>query len=165
MIDPSAINAIAKKREKENLKFRTFLKNRADEEELDGQFLALHNELFSGYDCCQCANCCKATRTTVQEDEIAPITEHLGVAKQEFVNTYLSMDNGGYELKSPCPFLTASGKCAIQECKPEECRDFPHTDKPERIDSLLGIVSFAEQCPVVFEMLERLKKIYRFRKR
>lgn len=165
MIKPSEINAIAQKHENENLKFRSFLKNRANPDVLDMQFLELHNELFSSYDCCQCANCCKAYSTTLQEYEIAPIADHHGLSKQDFAKKYLAEAVGGYEIKAPCPFLTASGKCTIQACKPEECRGFPHTDKPERLESLLGIVMFAEQCPVVFEMLERLKRIYGFRKR
>ena len=32
-----------------------------------------------------------------------------------------------------------------------------------RLSSLLGVLDFARQCPVVFEILQNLKKIYRFR--
>jgi hypothetical protein len=53
----------------------------------------------------------------------------------------------------------------IEECKPKTCKEFPHTNKPERLWSLLGVLSFAEICPVVFEILERLKQIYRFKTR
>ena len=59
MIEPSKIKETAKRYEDENLQFRSFLKNRADYDELDKQFLDLHNELFAGYDCCKCANCCR----------------------------------------------------------------------------------------------------------
>ena len=46
MIQPDKIQAEARKKEKENLKFRTYLKNHADEDELDRQFLRLHKELL-----------------------------------------------------------------------------------------------------------------------
>ena len=70
MISPKKISAAAAKREDENLRFRTFLKNHADPDELDRQFLALHKELFAGYDCCRCGNCCRAYSTTLTEEEI-----------------------------------------------------------------------------------------------
>lgn len=164
MIEPSKVKAAAKAREDENLKFRSFLKNRADEDNLDRQFLKLHNELFSGYDCCKCNNCCRAYGTTVQEYEFAPIAGFLGVTEEEFAKEYLFQGAEGYELKGPCKFLNEDGKCAIYECRPEECRDFPYTDKPGRLWSLYGVLEFAGECPIVFEILERLKDIYRFRR-
>ena len=51
MIKPAQIEQEAKKKENENIKFRSFLKNHANEEKLDQDFAWLHKELFSGYDC------------------------------------------------------------------------------------------------------------------
>ena len=65
MLKPTEVKAKAQKLEEQNYKFRTFLKNRADGDELDAQFLALHKKLFAGYDCCKCANCCKAYRCRI----------------------------------------------------------------------------------------------------
>lgn len=48
MISPGEVHKAAKKKERENLRFRSFLKNHTDDEELDRQFLALYNELFEG---------------------------------------------------------------------------------------------------------------------
>jgi uncharacterized protein len=44
-------------------------------------------------------------------------------------------------------------------------REYPFTNKPERLFSLLSIIDFASEYPVVFEMLERLKKTYGFKGR
>ena len=49
----------AGKKEKENYRFRTYLKMHADPDELDAQFKELHQVLFSEYDCSKCRNCCK----------------------------------------------------------------------------------------------------------
>ena len=46
MIVPRKVKFEAKKRENENIEFRTFLKCNADEKELDEQFKKLHEELF-----------------------------------------------------------------------------------------------------------------------
>lgn len=43
MMHPDKVKEEAKKRENENFKFCTFLKCHADEDELDSQFLRLHN--------------------------------------------------------------------------------------------------------------------------
>lgn len=42
----------------------------ADEEEIDEQFLKLHNELFEGYDCNYCGNCCKKYPYTNQPERL-----------------------------------------------------------------------------------------------
>ena len=60
MIAPRKLVFEAKKKENDNLRFRTFLKCNADEEELDRQFSELHAELFEKYDCSRCRNCCKS---------------------------------------------------------------------------------------------------------
>ena len=163
MLEPPKVYVEAKKREKENIRFRTFLKNRAIPDELDQHFLALHNALFTNFDCCKCANCCRSYSTSLEESEVDSIATFLGLSKRNFTEEYLALSIEGYELKAPCRFLKKNGECEIQACKPATCKGFPHTDKPGRLESLLGILSFAKICPVVFEMLERLKVIYRFR--
>lgn len=41
----------------------------------------------------------------------------------------------------------------------------PYTDQPERLWSLLGMLDTITICPVAFEIFERLKKEYGFRRR
>lgn len=163
MISPEEVCKAAKKKERENLRFRIFLKNHADDEELDQQFLALHNELFERYDCSQCANCCRAYSTVFEEDEISAISDHLGMTAESFQAKYLAQGEEGLELKGPCAFLKDDGRCEIESCKPRQCREYPYTDKPGRLFSLYGILTSAEHCPVVYEIMERLKKMYYFR--
>jgi len=166
MVEPFEVEETSKKLEGENIKFRSFLKNRADGDELDAHFLNLHNELFPTYDCSKCRNCCKTYDTYLEETEIKSIAEFLGQTENDFKNEHLIQTEEGYKIKGkPCSFLCADGICQIQEFRPSACRDFPFTDKPERLFSLFGILEFAEVCPVVLEILEELKKIYGFRNR
>ena len=170
MVSPKEVKAKAQRLEDQNYKFRTFLKNRADDDILDEQFLALHNELFMDYDCCKCANCCKTYRIPVADDEIAKIAAFLHMTENDFSDKYLCSADGGeekpYLLKGkPCSFLKSDGQCLIEGCKPEDCAGFPFTDQPERLSSMLSIIQHAEVCPVVYEILERLKKMYGFRNR
>ncbi|MCL2529513.1 MAG: YkgJ family cysteine cluster protein [Coriobacteriia bacterium] len=169
--EPSKVREVAKLAEDSNNEFRLFLKGFADEGELDEQFLTLHNELFVPYDCSDCRNCCKKYKASITENEAELIAKFLQITPQEFLGQYTEVDTDGfldepgklYLSGSPCSFLDADNSCRIEECKPSECREFPYTNKPERLFSLLSIVQFAAVCPVVYEILERLKQLYEFK--
>lgn len=166
MIETSKVKEVYKKVEDENYSFRAYLKNHAAADELDKQFFKLHKELFLTYDCSKCRNCCKEYSATFEEDELAVVAGFLNVNEKDFRDKYIKEKFGEYQLNvRPCCFLKEDGGCEIEECKPESCRNYPFTDKPDRLFSLLGIVESSGICPVVFEMLERLKDEYRFRRR
>lgn len=172
MLKPNEVKAKAVKLEKQNWDFRTFLKWHADDEELDSQFLALHNELFASYDCCKCNNCCRAYRIILSIADVARISGYLGMSENAFYNEYLEPDENdsegneqfAFEAK-PCVFLEKDGRCRIQDVKPSDCMGYPYTNQPDRLSRMIAVIEFSETCPVVFEILERLKKIYSFRKR
>ena len=163
MIEPSKVRAAAIRREKENIRFRIFLKNNADPDVLDKQFLDSHEELFSGYDCRACGNCCRVYYINLEDSEVDSIAAYLGVSRRDLVEKLHGRSDGGYGIKPPCRFLGEDGGCAIYERRPAVCGDYPHTNKPGRLYRLINVLSTAEHCPIVFETLERLKKLYRFR--
>ncbi|SHI15191.1 YkgJ family cysteine cluster protein [Clostridium magnum] len=108
----------------------------------------------------------KMYQITFEETEIEQASKLLKITKKEFMDKYIEETTNGYDIKGkPCCFLTENGACEIEKCKPEGCREYPFTNRPERLLSLLSIVDFASVCPVVFEMLERLKKTYGFKRR
>ena len=51
------------------------------------------------------------------------------------------------------------------KAKAINCRRYPYTDQPDRMGSLLSIIESAAVCPVLYEILERLKEEYHFIKR
>lgn len=72
---------------------------------------------------------------------------------------------GNYQTKnSPCDFLQTDGSCKLGECKPENCKNYPYTNQPERLWSLYSVLDAVGVCPVAFEIYERLKQEYGFRK-
>jgi Fe-S-cluster containining protein len=143
MISPAGVTAVVQKLEAENLKFRTFLRSRVNDDELDAHFRRLHTELFADYDCCACTNCCKEYTILIGADEVSPVARYLGTSDGEFIAEYLTENvnpdenEGEYKFKaSPCAFLGEDGRCEVQECKPSVCRDYPYTDKLRaRIDN------------------------------
>lgn len=164
MLKPSEVGAAFARKKAENWTFRTYLKNHADPDELDEQFQMLHDELFAQYDCSQCRNCCKELVASIEEEEISPAAALLGLSAAEFKERYLKVENGEYLFKTkPCCFLDTEANCMIHQCMPETCRNYPYTNKPDRLLSMISTIESALICPVVFEMLERLKKIYHWR--
>lgn len=166
MLLPRKVKFQAEKKENENMAFRSYLKANADEEELDKQFLQLHQELFAEYDCSKCRNCCKAYHGVIPEADIERDAEYLSITKEQFMQFFLKpqLTEGGYQtLHKPCDFLSEETReCRLGECEPENCKKYPYTDQPERLHSLYGVLEVVSVCPVAFEIFERLKKEYGF---
>ena len=165
MIVPRKVKFEAKKRENENIEFRTFLKCNADEKELDEQFKKLHEELFANYDCSRCRNCCKMYCGSIPEEDLEKDAEYLGITKEELINSYLikkESENTSVTKHHPCDFLEEDGNCKLGEYKPENCRKYPYTNQPGRLQSLYSVLEAVEVCPIAFEIYERLKKEYGF---
>lgn len=125
MVQPNKVRTEAKKKEKENYKFRTFLKCHANEDELDCQFLRLHKELFAGYDCSKCRNCCKMYKGSIPVEDIDRDAQYLGITPEQFIDTYLEKEeyDMNYQTKhKPCDFLQEDGKCKLGDGKPDSCK-------------------------------------------
>ena len=166
MLAPRKVKFEAKKKANENLAFRTFLKCNADEKTLDRQFKEFHKELFEQYDCSRCRNCCKQYYGLVSKEDLKKDATHLNMSEKEFINTYLIKDEteNGYRTKHiPCDFLNQDGSCKLDDCKPENCKNYPYTNQPERLQSLYSVLEVVGICPVAFEIYERLKKMYCFK--
>ncbi len=167
MIAPDKIIAEAKRKEPENQEFRMYLKMHADEEELDRQFLRLHQELFADYDCSKCGNCCREYYGTIPENDISRDASYLGITEDQFIDFFLEWDPLEHEYSTkhkPCDFYQEDGTCRLGNYKPESCKEYPYTDQPERAWSLLSVLEAVSVCPVAFEIYERLKEEYDFKK-
>lgn len=95
MLSPDKVQPEAQRKEKENLKFRTYLKCHADEDTLDKQFQRLHRELFAEYDCGKCRNCCKMYCGTIPHSDLEQDAAYLHMTEEELVKTYLVKDEYG----------------------------------------------------------------------
>lgn len=166
MVKPEKVWEEFAKKEDENYSFRAYLKSHADSDELDEQFRRLHEELFSTYDCSTCRNCCRAYAPRFDDVEIVKVMEYLGLTQEAFVDSFRArIPEGSGDEHQSCLFLEKGGECRIEPCRPSVCRDYPYTSKPGRLSSLYSVLDEAKVCPVVFEMLERLKAEYRYPRR
>lgn len=161
MINPKNVKRFARKKEEENYAFRAFLKEYANPKAFDKKVNRLHRELFANYDCSKCRNCCKGFHGSIPAEDLEKDAKYLKLDVAEFKRKFLEKDDaeGNYITRhTPCDFLQLDGSCRLGECRPVACKEYPHTNKPDRIESLISMLDNAEVCPVVYEIIERLKQ-------
>lgn len=144
----------------DNLAFQTFVK--LDVPLSDRPLTALVQEItadvWQHIDCRTCANCCSVRQAVFSRAEAERIAAHLGLTLAEVRARYLKPDaeTGKYITHSlPCPFLDGT-QCSIYAVRPTVCRDYPHLHKNFRA-RVAQAVDNAETCPIVYNVVERLK--------
>ena len=146
------------KNEKENFKFRAFLKMQ-DSDEVDRIVHRINKEVTDQIDCTACANCCIKLHTYLSDSEIDKLAEIENLSRDDFMAANTEEDDpldGPYLKEIPCKYLKDK-KCTIYEDRPEECRSYPNTHKDEFSSRTFGMISNYEICPIVFNVYERLK--------
>ena len=148
----------AKDTHKENKKFFAKLKKRPPKN-LDQIMQELHHEEFQRTDCLECANCCKTTGPLFTDKDIERIAKHLRLKPQQFIESYLQVDEDGDHIlqQVPCTFLGSDNYCSIYEVRPKACREYPHTNRKkfQQISNLtLNNVAI---CPAAFNIVEAMK--------
>ncbi len=85
------------------------------------------------YECQRCGACCKwPGDVKIEENEVAPIAEYLGLSEIEFIEKYtrLRQNRKGLSLiekaNHECILLSRDNVCMINEVKPLQCQGFPN---------------------------------------
>lgn len=166
------LKEIARRSEKDrddNWDFRSYLKGFLDwsDRRLDSLVHELAEEVSAQIDCTTCANCCRAMSTAATKADMIRIGKRLGMSAAEFEKQYVtSKGEYGDKLISgvPCRFLNGC-LCSIYEDRPRDCRDFPHLHKPRFRSRSMSVIENASACPIVFNVLNELKRRLRWRGR
>jgi len=158
------IKQLASIREDENFRFRTFLKGK-DGDKVDKIVHRLHKEITEQIDCTICGNCCCQLKTELHQEDIDVLARMENITPENFKEKYCEKDvfNDTLLKSLPCRYLEGK-KCSIYENCPKECKQFPYTDKKGFVSRLLGMINFYEFCPIVFNLMEKLKDEMRFRR-
>jgi Fe-S-cluster containining protein len=149
----------AKEKHAENKKFFSKLKKRPPRN-LDYTMQELHHAEFKRTNCLDCANCCKTTGPLFTNTDIVRIAKSLRQKPQQFINTYLRVDeDNDYVLKQvPCVFLGADNYCSIYEARPKACREFPHTDRKKFQQITNLTLKNVAICPAAYNIVEEMKR-------
>jgi len=161
----------AEKKEDENLKFRRFLKAKCnlEQEEIDARVFAATRRVWAGIDCTKCANCCREVHPGFSEEEVDRLARRLAMTRQQFVEAYLERsephsDTPWTTRTTPCPFLK-DNLCSVYEDRPADCSGYPYLYEPEFVSRTLAMIERTFTCPIVYEVLEELKKSLGFLRR
>jgi len=159
--DLNKIKKLSSKNEKENWKFRTFLKwCDLPEGKIDSIVHELFQKVLAKIDCKSCANCCKKALPLLDEADIKKFAKGLGITILEFKEEYLidaEEKSGKFTFnKKPCPFLR-NNICSHYDLRPEDCRSFPHLHKKKFTSRLINVIENCFLCPIVFNVYELLK--------
>ena len=149
----------AKETEKETKKYFAKLKKKPPKN-LDVVMQDLHETAFSKIDCLACANCCKTTGPLFTDKDIVRISKHLRLKPQQFIETYLFIDeDNDYVLQQlPCPFLGQDNYCSIYDVRPKACSEFPHTNRKKFHQITTITLKNVSICPAAFQVVEAMKK-------
>ena len=142
----------------ENDAFRSYLQ-KLDGNGLDEKVHALNNIITPQIDCTVCGACCKQLMINVTEDEKIRVATHLNITSADFQEKYLEESMQGKLIMGsiPCHFLAYS-KCTVYENRFTECRAFPHLHETNFKGRLFGTLIHYAMCPIIYNVVEELKK-------
>jgi Fe-S-cluster containining protein len=165
------IRTQAEKKENENDRFRRFLKFKCnlEPEEIDKRVFAATRRVWAGIDCTQCANCCREVHPTFSEEEVDRLASRLSITREQFIEAYLQRsepgdDNPWTTRAKPCPFLK-DNLCSVYEDRPADCSGYPYLYEPDFRSRTLGMIGRTFTCPIVYEVMEELKRSLGFLRR
>jgi len=163
-LDLEKIKRLAERNEENNWRFRAFLKF-GDDHKIDRIVHGLYQEISRDIDCTQCGNCCRELRPLLAKKEVKLLANFINIPEDEFREHYTEVDHNDKKTRlreTPCAFLKDK-KCTVYECRPADCRSFPHLHKRDFTARLINVLQNYSICPIVFNVYEQLKIEMRFR--
>lgn len=114
---------------------------------IDAKVKDLNDVISREIDCLDCGNCCQNLRPIATDEEMSKFV------KAEDIETYKYAYGFTCKNINLCDF-----KCQVYLERPQECQDFPYMDRPHFSGRKHEILQNAEVCPIVYNVLESLKK-------
>lgn len=160
--DLETIRQCARAQEDEDIRFRQFLRYRLpwSDSRLDSVVQQIAREVEAVIDCTRCANCCRVLEVSLGEDDLARLADHLGMTSTGVAGRYAirSAHCALAFAQHPCAFLH-DNRCQVYPARPGDCRAYPHLDKADFRTRMWQLLTHAENCPIIFNVLQRLKQV------
>jgi uncharacterized protein len=164
--DIKEIVCLSRQNEKENWKFRAFLKKvKLSSRIIDRIVYSLAENISPEIDCKTCANCCTKISPIFKNKDIDRLSSFLHIKPVDFIQKYLLRDeDDDLVFKSmPCPFLKDK-LCSIYDARPDNCKGYPHLYENHFVARLINVLNNYPLCPIVFNVFEELKKNDNFKR-
>jgi uncharacterized protein len=155
------IEQLARQREDENWRFRCYLKTvDLPCARIDALVRKLYQEVSAQIDCTNCGNCCWVMLPQLTGADIKRLADHHGLPVKQFRSDLTKTDSEEGNVVEfntmPCPFLQ-DNRCTVYDCRPRDCRSYPHLDKKDFVFRLNQAYNNCSVCPIVFNVYEGLK--------
>ena len=163
ILDLEKIKQLGERNQSANYRFRSFLKG-GNSAQIDKVVHELCDFYYSNIDCTKCGNCCKVMKPLILKKDLKSLSLATNRTIDEFRKEYTQIDEDGDMNfnRLPCPFLKDL-KCSVYDCRPNDCRSYPHLHKKVFISRLFGVIDSYSVCPIVFNVFEDLKSRLHFR--
>ena len=160
--DLDTIYKLAQQQEDENIRFRQFVKYtlKWSDRRLDDLVGNIVHQVEAAIDCRACANCCRVLEVSLDTEDLLLLADHLGRPVEEIDADYAARGTlcDCSFAQSPCAFLQEDNLCSIYSARPRDCREYPHLQKGQFRQRMWQALSHAEDCPIVFNTLQQLKR-------
>ena len=165
------IRRLGEKKRAENLRFRKYLKSHAF---VERQFRKAAEQVQDQIDCRQCGECCRVTDVQLAERDVEKLAHFLGISGKAFLEKYTALDEDGALIlrRTPpaegspggCVFLQGND-CMVYEARPGNCERFPHLLRGSASleAKMWDFVDRATYCPIVYNWMEQVKGLTKFR--
>lgn len=155
------LKALALRNEEAHFQLRTTLKQSPmSSSKIDRFFHQANAAVSAAVDCTLCANCCVVSSPVLEQSDVDRLALKLGMPPEQVQERYLREEEDGALVfaAQPCPFLE-NKRCTVYDDRPSDCRAFPHLDKKDMVSRLLAVIDNAQTCPIVYEVLERVRRV------
>lgn len=100
----------------------------------------------------------------INETEADNLSSHLQLSRENFDKKYIEKGSSGMMLLNsiPCHFLS-DNKCTVYEYRFEGCKEFPALHLPGFKKRVFTTFMHYDRCPIIFNVVERLKEELNFK--
>jgi Fe-S-cluster containining protein len=158
------LSVIAKRAEPDwadNWNFRAYLQQDVDPPTLDQTAQTVNAAVSVEIDCTTCGNCCREVYPYMTPADVERLALGMGTSKKEILSRTKTEDGGIVFCEKPCPMLREN-KCTVYDHRPDDCREYPHLDKPDFIGGSIGFIQNYGTCPIVYNVYSRLKSCFAY---
>lgn len=144
ILNIETIQRLAREKEIENAKFRQFLLSQ-NSNNIDALVHKINDAISAQIDCVECGYCCQNMRPIASDEVLLNFVDPENLEKYK------------YAMSFACKHLDGK-KCTIYKDRFEECKMFPYLYRNDFISRLAGVFRNYEFCPIVFNVVEQLKR-------
>lgn len=144
ILNIETIQRLAREKEIENAKFRQFLLSQ-NSNDIDALVHKINDVISAQIDCVECGYCCQNMRPIASDEVLLNFVDPENLEKYK------------YAMSFACKHLDGK-KCTIYNDRFDECKMFPYLYRNDFISRLAGVFRNYEFCPIVFNVVEQLKR-------